>query len=77
MQLDDVDRLAARAFEGYIVRKDLAWEHSKFGFKDAVVVGHDHRGLPKARVAQPQNAGMDRRVQALRIRHVRRLTGGR
>ncbi len=23
MQLDDVDKLAARAFEGYIVRKDL------------------------------------------------------
>jgi type III pantothenate kinase len=45
--------------------KDLAWELGKFGFKDAVVVGHDHRGLPKARVAQPANAGMDRRVQAL------------
>lgn len=45
--------------------KDLAWELGKFGFKDAVVVGHDHRGLPRARVAQPANAGMDRRVQAL------------
>jgi type III pantothenate kinase len=45
--------------------RDLAWELSKFGFKDAIVVGHDHRGLPKARVTQPATAGMDRRVQAL------------
>ena len=45
--------------------KDLAWELGKFGFPGAVVVGHDHPGLPKAKVTQPALAGMDRRVQAL------------
>src|SRR5438552_8962935 len=45
--------------------KDLAWELGKFGFPGAVVVGHDHLGLPKGKAAQPASAGMDRRVQAL------------
>jgi type III pantothenate kinase len=45
--------------------KDLAWELGKFGFPGAIVVGHDHGGLPKARATQPAQAGMDRRVQAL------------
>ena len=45
--------------------KDLAWELGKFGFPGAVVVGHDHPGLPKAKVTQPALAGMDRRVQVL------------
>jgi type III pantothenate kinase len=45
--------------------KDLAWELSKVGFPGAVVVGHDHPGLPRAQVRQPDLAGVDRRVQAL------------
>jgi pantothenate kinase type III len=45
--------------------KDLAWELGKVGFPGAVVVGHDHPGLPKASVRQPAAAGMDRRVQVL------------
>jgi type III pantothenate kinase len=45
--------------------KDLAWELSKYGFPGAVVVGHDHAGLPRAKAAQPGAAGMDRRVQVL------------
>jgi type III pantothenate kinase len=45
--------------------KDLAWELSKYGFPGAVVVGHDHPGLPRARAKQPGVAGMDRRVQVL------------
>src|SRR5262245_57469091 len=45
--------------------KDLAWELGKYGFPGAVVVGHDHPGLPKAKAAQPGAAGMDRRVQVL------------
>jgi type III pantothenate kinase len=45
--------------------KDLAWELGKLGFGAAVFVGHDHPGLPRARARQPEQAGMDRRVQAL------------
>jgi type III pantothenate kinase len=45
--------------------KDLAWELGKYGFPGAVVVSHDHAGLPRARATQPAAAGMDRRVQVL------------
>jgi type III pantothenate kinase len=45
--------------------KDLAWELSKMGFRDAVVVGHDHLGLPSPKARQPDQAGVDRRVQVL------------
>lgn len=45
--------------------KDLAWELGKAGFPGAVVVSHDHPGLPKAGAKQPEQAGVDRRVQAL------------
>jgi hypothetical protein len=45
--------------------KDLAWELGKAGFPDAVVVGHDHPGLPKGPARQPDVGGVDRRVQAL------------
>jgi type III pantothenate kinase len=45
--------------------KDLAWELAKVGFPGAVVVAHDHAGLPRARAKQPEAAGVDRRVQVL------------
>jgi type III pantothenate kinase len=45
--------------------KDLAWELSKVGFPDAVVVDHAHNGLPRASARQPEQAGVDRRVQVL------------
>lgn len=45
--------------------KDLAWDLGKVGFPGAVVVGHDHPGLPPSRAKQPDTAGVDRRVQAL------------
>lgn len=45
--------------------KDLAWELAKVGFPGAVVVGHEHLGLPRGRAKQPEQAGVDRRVQAL------------
>jgi hypothetical protein len=45
--------------------KDLAWELGKAGFPNAVVVGHDHPGLPRAATRQPEAGGVDRRVQAL------------
>ena len=45
--------------------KDLAWELGKVGFQGAIVVSHDHAGLPKAAARQPEQAGVDRRVQAL------------
>ena len=45
--------------------KDLAWELGKAGFAGAVVVSHDHPGLPRAGAKQPEQAGVDRRVQAL------------
>ena len=45
--------------------KDLAWELGKLGFKDAVVVSHDHLGLPRGKARQPEQAGVDRRVQVL------------
>ena len=45
--------------------RDLAWELGKVGFPGAVVVDHEHLGLPKAGARQPDQAGVDRRVQAL------------
>ena len=45
--------------------KDLAWELGKVGFPGAIVVSHDHAGLPKSTARQPDQAGVDRRVQAL------------
>jgi type III pantothenate kinase len=45
--------------------KDLAWELGKVGFPGAVVVAHDHPGLPRGRAKQPEAAGVDRRVQVL------------
>ena len=45
--------------------KDLAWELGKVGFPGAIVVSHDHAGLPKSGAKQPEQAGVDRRVQAL------------
>jgi type III pantothenate kinase len=45
--------------------RDLAWELGKVGFPGAVVVDHEHVGLPKAGARQPDQAGVDRRVQAL------------
>ena len=45
--------------------KDLAWELGKVGFPGAIVVSHDHPGLPKSTARQPEQAGVDRRVQAL------------
>ncbi|MBL9087705.1 MAG: type III pantothenate kinase [Planctomycetia bacterium] len=45
--------------------KDLAWELAKVGFPGAVVVAHDHPGLPRSRAHQPETAGVDRRVQVL------------
>lgn len=50
--------------------KDLAWELAKVGFPGAVVVDHDHLGLPKAKATQPTQAGVDRRVQALAASHL-------
>jgi pantothenate kinase type III len=45
--------------------RDLAWELGKVGFPGAIVVSHDHAGLPKSAAKQPEQAGVDRRVQAL------------
>lgn len=45
--------------------KDLAWELAKVGFPGAVVVAHDHPGLPRSKATQPETAGVDRRLQAL------------
>jgi type III pantothenate kinase len=45
--------------------RDLAWELGKVGFPGAVVVAHDHPGLPRSRAKQPETAGVDRRVQVL------------
>lgn len=45
--------------------KDLAWELGKVGFPGAVVVSHDHPGLPRGKARQPDQAGVDRRVQVL------------
>ncbi len=45
--------------------KDLAWEIGKLKIGDAVAIGPDFRGLPPAKVLQPERAGIDRRVQAL------------
>ncbi|MFV1958224.1 MAG: type III pantothenate kinase [Planctomycetota bacterium] len=53
--------------------KDLAWEVGKLRLGDAVVLDGKHRGLPPARVAQPERAGLDRRVQVL---GAARLAGG-
>jgi pantothenate kinase type III len=54
--------------------RDLAWEIGKLKLGDAVAVGSDHPGVPRAKVAQPDRAGMDRRVQALAARA---LCGGK
>jgi type III pantothenate kinase len=61
----DVKPLTAVCGSDLTKVKDLAWELGKYGFPGAVVVGHDHLGLPRAKAAQPGAAGMDRRVQAL------------
>ncbi len=53
--------------------RDLAWELGKLKLGEAVAVDSDHPGVPHAKVAQPERAGMDRRVQALAARH---LAGG-
>ena len=45
--------------------KDLAWEVGKLRLGPAVAVDADFRGLPPARVARPERAGVDRRVQIL------------
>jgi type III pantothenate kinase len=45
--------------------KDLAWEIEKLRLGPVAVVDADHPGLPKARVEQPERAGVDRRVQVL------------
>jgi type III pantothenate kinase len=45
--------------------KDLAWEVGKLRLGPAVAVDSAFRGLPPARVAQPERAGVDRRVQVL------------
>jgi pantothenate kinase type III len=45
--------------------KDLAWEIAKLKLGEAIAVGPDYRGLPAARVLQPDRAGVDRRVQVL------------
>jgi type III pantothenate kinase len=81
VRLPRADGAAVREFAGPLVKgekplvalcgsdavkaKDLAWDLSKVGFPGAVVVSHDHAGLPKSRARQPVDAGVDRRVQAL------------
>jgi type III pantothenate kinase len=45
--------------------RDLAWEIGKLKLGDAVAIDADYRGLPRAKVLQPERAGIDRRVQAL------------
>ncbi len=49
--------------------KDLAWELAKVGFPGAVVVDHDHLGLPSEGARSRSQAGVDRRVQALAASH--------
>lgn len=61
----DLKPVAAVCGSDLAKAKDLAWELSKVGFPGAVVVAHDHPGLPKAKAKQPVSAGMDRRVQVL------------
>jgi type III pantothenate kinase len=45
--------------------KDLAWEIGKLRFGACTVLDAKHKGLPAPRVAQPERAGVDRRVQVL------------
>jgi type III pantothenate kinase len=45
--------------------KDLAWELGRLKLGDAVAIVPDFRGLPRAKVLQPERAGIDRRVQVL------------
>jgi pantothenate kinase type III len=45
--------------------KDLAWEIGRLKLGDAVPIVSEFRGLPRAKVLQPERAGIDRRVQAL------------
>jgi type III pantothenate kinase len=45
--------------------KDLAWEIAKLKLGPCVAVLHDFKGLPRAKVSQPDRAGVDRRVQVL------------
>lgn len=44
---------------------DLAWEIDKLRLGPTLTLGPKHRGLPPARVHNPERAGLDRRVQAL------------
>jgi type III pantothenate kinase len=53
--------------------RDLAWEVGKLKLGEAVAVDVDHPGVPRPKVAHPEKAGMDRRVQALGARF---LCGG-
>ena len=45
--------------------KDLAWEIEKLRLGKVLVLEPAFRGLPPAKVEQPERAGMDRRVQVL------------
>lgn len=53
--------------------RDLAWELSKSRLGEIVALETNHPGVPWPKVAQPERAGMDRRVQCLAARH---LAGG-
>jgi len=50
--------------------RDLAWELGKLKLGQAVAIDSDHPGVPRPKVAQPERAGMDRRVQALAARYL-------
>lgn len=45
--------------------KDLAWEIDKLRLGKVITLEPGSRGLPPAKVEQPERAGMDRRVQVL------------
>ncbi len=51
----------------------LVWEVKKLRLGTVVGVGPDHRGIPPAALARPEQAGVDRRLQVLGAAH---LAGG-
>lgn len=53
--------------------KDLAWELARARLGETVAIDTRHAGVPWPKVAHPERAGMDRRVQCLAARH---LAGG-
>lgn len=86
VRLPRVDGRAVREFAGPLLKgkqaviaiagsdpgkvDGLAWEVKKLRLGTVVAVGPDHAGIPVAAVAEPAQAGVDRRVQLLAATHL-------